>query len=112
LSSTETNEQENNKPYYKYQGYYNPWDFADEVVESIGFDIFDQLDWDAAVDKNGIGESFALDVNSIAETVDFDLEVVFMEGDGVVEGADAEDGVGLNLGDGNGIVDKKGIGGS
>ena len=61
---------------------------------------------------DGIREGFALDVDGIAEAVDFDLEMVFVEGDGIVEGADAEDGVGLNLGDGNGIVDKKGIGGS
>ena len=60
---------------------------------------------------NSIWEGFALDVNGIAKAVDFDLEVVFVEGDGVVEGAEAEDSVGLDLGDRDGIAEDKGIGG-
>ena len=59
---------------------------------------------------DGIGKGFALNVNGVAEAVDFDLEVVFVEGDGVVEGAEAEDGVGLDLGDGDCIAEDKGIG--
>ncbi len=59
---------------------------------------------------DGIREGFALNVNGVAEAVDFDLKVVFVEGDGVVEGAEAEDGVGLDLGDGNGVAEDKGIG--
>ena len=58
---------------------------------------------------DGIGKGFALDVDGIAEAVDFDLEVVFVEGDGVVEGAEAEDSIGLDLGDGNCIAEDKGI---
>ena len=58
---------------------------------------------------DGIREGFALDVDGIVEAVDFDLEMVFVEGDGVVEGAEAEDGVGLDLGDGDCIAEDKGI---
>ena len=75
-------------------------------------DIPDQLDGDAAVDENGIGQGFTLDVNGIVEAVDFDLKVVFVEGDGVVEGAKAEDSIGLDLVNGDGVMDKKSIGGS
>jgi len=60
---------------------------------------------------DGIREGFALDVDGIAEAVDFDLEMVFVEGDGVVEGAEAEDGVGLDLGDRDGVVKDQCIGG-
>ena len=60
---------------------------------------------------DGIREGFALDVDGIVEAVDFDLEMVFVEGDGVVEGAEAEDGVGLDLGDGDSIAEDQGIGG-
>ena len=60
---------------------------------------------------DGIREGFALDVDGIAEAVDFDLEMVFVEGDGVVEGAEAEDGVGLNLGDGDCVSEDQCIGG-
>ena len=42
--------------------------------------------------------------------MDFDLEVIFVDGDGIVEGAEAEDGVGLDLGDGDGVAEDKGIG--
>ena len=41
--------------------------------------------------------------------MDFDLEVIFVDGDGIVEGAEAEDGVGLDLGDGDCIAEDKGI---
>ena len=60
---------------------------------------------------DGIREGFALNVNGVAEAVDFDLKVVFVEGDGVAEGADAEDCVGLNLGDGDCIAEDQGVGG-
>ena len=60
---------------------------------------------------DGIREGFALDVDGIVEAVDFDLEMVFVEGDGVVKGAEAEDGVGLDLGDGDSIAEDQGIGG-
>ena len=60
---------------------------------------------------DGIGKGFALDVDGIAEAVDFDLEVVFVEGDGVVEGAESKDGVGLDLGDGDCVAEDQGIGG-
>jgi len=46
-----------------------------------------------------------LDCRWYREAVDFDLEMVFVEGDGVVEGAEAEDGVGLDLGDGDCIAE-------
>ena len=61
---------------------------------------------------DGVGKVFALDINGVIEAVDFDLEMVFVEGDGVVEGAEAEDGVGLDLGDGYGVAEDQGIGGS
>ncbi len=73
-------------------------------------EIPDNLDWDVVGFVDGIREGFALNVNGVAEAVDFDLKVVFVEGDGVVEGAEAEDGVGLDLGDGNGVAEDKGIG--
>ena len=60
---------------------------------------------------DGVGKVFALDINGVIEAVDFDLEMVFVEGDGVVEGAEAEDGVGLDLGDWDGIAEDQGIGG-
>ena len=74
-------------------------------------DIPDQLDGDSACDEDGIRKCFALDVDCVAESVDFDLEVIFVDGDGIVEGAEAEDGVGLDLGDGDGVAEDKGIGG-
>ena len=58
-----------------------------------------------------IRKGFALDVDSVVKAMDLDLEMVFVEGDGVVEGAEAEDGVGLDLGDGDCIAEDKGIGG-
>ena len=70
------------------------------------------MDRDSACDEDGVRKGFALDVDCVAEAVDFDLEMVFVEGDGVVEGAEAEDSVGLDLGNGDGVVDKKSIGGS
>ena len=73
-------------------------------------DVTDDLDWDAVGFVDGVGEGFALDIDGIAEAVDFDLEMVFVEGDGVVEGAEAEDGVGLDLGDGDCIAEDQGIG--
>ena len=51
-----------------------------------------------------------MDVEGVVEAVDFDLEVIFVEGNGVVEGAEAEDGVGLYLGDGDCIAEDYGIG--
>ena len=79
------------------------------MIERIGLDIPDDLDWDVMCFVDGVGEGFALDIDGIAEAVDFDLEVVFVEGYGVVEGAEAEDGVGLDLGDGDCIAEDQGI---
>ena len=81
------------------------------MIEFIGLDVPDNLDWDMMYFVDGIGKGFALDVNGIAEAVDFDLEMVFVEGDGVVEGADAEDGVGLDLGNGDCVAEDQSIGG-
>jgi hypothetical protein len=81
------------------------------MIEFIGLDVPDNLDWDVVGFIDGIGKGFTLDINGVVEAVDFDLEVVFMEGDGVVEGAEAEDGVGLDLGDGDCIAEDEGIGG-
>jgi len=65
------------------------------------------LDRDSACDEDGVRKGFALDVDCVAEAVDFDLEMVFVEGDGVVEGAETEDGVGLDLGSYKGIPYQK-----
>jgi hypothetical protein len=73
--------------------------------------ISDNLDRDVVGFVDGVGEGFALDVDGVAEAVDFDLEVIFVEGDGIVEGAEAEDGVGLDLGDGDCIMEDQGVGG-
>jgi hypothetical protein len=75
-------------------------------------DISDKLNRDSAVDEDCIRERFALDIEGIVEAVDLDLEMVFVEGDSIVEGAKTEDSVGLDLGNGDGVVDKKSIGGS
>ena len=80
------------------------------MIEFIRLNIPDDLNWNVVGFINGIWKGFALDVDGVAEAVDFDLEVIFAEGDGVVEGAEAEDGVGLDLGDGNGVAEDKGIG--
>ena len=60
---------------------------------------------------DGIGKGFVLDLDGVTEAVDFDLEVVLVEGNGIMEGADAEDGVGLDLGDGDCVAKDLGIGG-
>ena len=72
-------------------------------------DVPNDLDWNVVCFVNGIRKGFTLDVNGVVEAVDLDLEVVFVEGDGVVEGAEAEDSIGLDLGDGNCIAEDKGI---
>ena len=74
-------------------------------------DVTNDPYWDVVCFVDSIGECFALDVDGIVEAVDFDLEMVFVEGDGVVKGAEAEDGVGLDLGDGDSIAEDQGIGG-
>jgi len=73
-------------------------------------DVPNDLDWNVVCFVNGIRKGFTLDVNGVVEAVDLDLEVVFVEGDGVVKGTEAEDGISLDLGNGDGVVDKEGVG--
>lgn len=72
--------------------------------------MLDNLNRDTAVDGDCIRKAFALDKKGIMEAMDFDLKAVFVENHGVMEGAEAEDGIGLKLGNRDCIADENSIG--